>query len=296
MVDSIEKNAALGAVDDVVIDHGTVPNESQHDPFAPQVEAIGWRQRAARPFGDDVVFDLSSSSIQKKNPELIDSRAGPQPRNVIAFDFHVYSGIADLDAVPLEIVNAVVLDLNVERAGLAGIDHHSKSVSKERRTALRIGQLRTKDGAILEPAGGVVEVNGRQTNVAARHRVVAGVDGEVINCDVLNVHHGDDRLEWWTLEILQVRLDQDPFDLVAAREIALDIHFGQHTPQNKRLRDDELFWVEGWTYLDHVAGSGCIYCGSDRGVLSIRTRGVGMSNRKSCSGARRTEHPQEQQR
>src|SRR5438552_17057908 len=121
MVGSIEKNAALGVVDNVVINHGTVPNESQYDPFAPQVEAIGWRQRAARPFGDDVVFDLAYSSIQKKNPELIDSRAGPQPGNVIAFDFHVYSGIADLDAVPLEIVNAVVFNLDVEWAGLAQI-------------------------------------------------------------------------------------------------------------------------------------------------------------------------------
>src|SRR6266550_1172604 len=196
MVGSIEKNAALCVVDNVVINHGTVPNESQYDPFAPQVEAIGWRQRAARPFGDDVVLDLTHSSIQKKNPELIDSRAGPQPRNVIALDFHIYSGIADLDAVPLEIVNAIVLDLNVERAGLAGIDHHSKSVSKERRTALRIGQLRAKDSAVLEPARSVVEVNGRQTNVAARHGVLAGVDGEVIDGDVLSVHHGDDRLEW----------------------------------------------------------------------------------------------------
>src|SRR5437588_8107436 len=278
-------------VDDVVVDHCTIPNESQHDAFAPQVDAIGWRQRAARPFGDDVVFDLTYGSIQKKNPELIDSRAGPQPGNVIAFDFHVYSGIADLDAVPLEIVNAVVFDLDVEWTGLAGIDYHSETVSKERRTALRVRQLRTKDGAILESAGSVVEVNGSQTNVAARHRVVAGVDGEVIDGDVLRVHHGDDRLNCQTLEVLQARLDQDPFDLVAAREVALDIHSSKHTPQSKRLRDDELFWVEGRTYLDHVTGSGCIYCGSDRGVLSIRTRGVGMSNPKSCGGA---QCPQEQ--
>src|SRR5207302_7183732 len=87
------------------------------------------------------------------------------------------------------------------------------------------------------------------------------------------------------------RLDQDPFDLVAAMEVALDIHSSKHTPQSKRLRDDELFWVESRTYLDHVTGSGSIYCGSDRGVLSIRTRGVGMSNPESCSGA---QCPQEQ--
>src|SRR5438309_1238355 len=140
---------------------------------------------------------------------------------------------------------------------------------------------------ILQPTSSSVEPCGIDTSIPAQSSGPSHSNPDISHDLLYSGRTYFEKKDFWRGEKMRG---------VTAREVALDIHSSKHTPQSKRLRDDELFWVQGWTYLDHVAGCSSVYCGSDRGVLSIRTGGVGMSDPKSCSGARRTEHPQEQQR
>ena len=101
-----------------------------------------------------------------------------------------------------------------------------------------------------------------QTDGAATHRVIAGIDRQALNCDVRGIDHADHSLSRQVPGIgHRCRLQQDPLSPVCTQ-----------TAQRDRLSDDDLLRIQGRTDVDFVAGGSRGHSRADRPGLVAERR------------------------